>query len=538
MKAFAHLYDALDRTTSTKAKVAALVAYFEQAAPADAAWALFFLTGRRFKRLMNVRQLGGWVSEVTGLPEWLIDESYANVGDLAETIALLLDNGQERTVPSDRPLHVWIEERIATLATMPPELQRDAVVGWWAELSGRELFVLTKLMTGAFRVGVSATLVTRALAQFAGLPVDAVTHRLMGNWEPSPELFARLISRDVADTDRSRPYPFFLASALEGEPAELGPIADWQAEWKWDGIRAQLMKRAGHVHLWSRGEELITERFPEVTLAAQQLPDGTVLDGEVLAYREGRPLPFAVLQQRIGRKKLNAKILEEAPVVFMAYDLLESAEADMREAPLAERHAQLEAMLRELPAVFVVSPCVEAESWEELAEQRLEARALAVEGLMLKRKASPYRSGRKRGDWWKWKIDPYSVDAVLMYAQPGSGKRAGLYTDYTFGVWQDGVLMPIAKAYSGLDDREIAELDKWIRGHTLEKFGPVRRVEPLQVFELHFEAIQQSTRHKSGVAVRFPRIARWRTDKAANDADALDAVRALARGDVAAVARS
>lgn len=528
MKAFADLYDALDRTTSTNAKVAALVDYFGKAAPADAAWALFFLTGRRFKRLMNVRQLSDWVGEVTGLPSWLIEESYSSVGDLAETIALLLDNGQEKPASSDLPLHNWLEDRISMLGSMPPEIQHDTIIGWWNELSGRELFILTKLLTGAFRVGVSATLVTRAIAKFAELPTDAVTHRLMGNWEPTPEFFTALISKDVTDTDRSRPYPFFLATALEGEATELGAITEWQAEWKWDGIRAQLMKREGRIHLWSRGEEVITDRFPEITLAAQNLPDGTVLDGEVLAYRDGKPLIFGVLQQRIGRQKLSPKILADAPVVFMAYDLLEYAGADIRESPLGERRKQLETIIQTMPEVFKASPLVSAQSWEDLAAQRLQARELAVEGLMLKRLASPYRSGRKRGDWWKWKIDPYAVDAVLIYAQPGSGKRAGLYTDYTFGVWQEGVLTPVAKAYSGLDDQEIAKLDRWIRAHTREKFGPVRSVDPVQVFELHFEAIQKSTRHKSGVAVRFPRIARWRTDKTAAEADTLDTVRALA----------
>ncbi|MBC7794646.1 MAG: ATP-dependent DNA ligase [Clostridia bacterium] len=529
MKGFADLYDALDQTTSTNAKVVALVEYFSKAAPADAAWALFFLTGRRFKRLMNVRQLGDWVGEATGLPGWLIEESYASVGDLAETIALLLDNGDKpRGTAVDLPLHVWLEDRIAKLGTMTVEEQHATILQWWNELAGRELFILTKLLTGSFRVGVSATLVTRAIAKFAQLPADAATHRLMGNWEPTPAFFKQLISKDVTDTDRSRPYPFFLASSLESTVAELGAITDWQAEWKWDGIRAQLMKRDGKVHLWSRGEEVITERFPEITLAAERLPDGTVLDGEVLAYRDGRPLVFAVLQQRIGRSKLNAKVLADAPVVFMAYDLVEYGGVDIRETVLTDRRVQLESLVAGLPEVLKASPVVTAESWEVLAEERVKARELAVEGLMLKRKTSPYRSGRKRGDWWKWKIDPYAVDAVLIYAQPGSGKRAGLYTDYTFGVWQNGVLTPVAKAYSGLDDKEIAKLDRWIRAHTVEKFGPVRSVEPVHVFELHFEAIQRSTRHKSGVAVRFPRIARWRTDKTAAEADTLDTVRGLA----------
>ncbi len=479
MKAFAELFDALDRTTSTNAKVDALADYFARVANADAAWAVFFLTGRRLKRLMHVRELATWVGEASGLPEWLIEESYASVGDLAETVALLLDGHNQTT--SDVPLHTWIEERIAKLATLSEEQQRDTVLAWWQSLNGRELFLVNKLLTGAFRVGVSQTLVTKAIARVADLPAEAVAHRMMGNWDPTPEFAERqLVSPDVTDTDRSRPYPFFLASTLETAPDSLGAIAAFQAEWKWDGIRAQLVKRGGHLYLWSRGEELVTDRFPEISTALASVPEGTVIDGEIVAYRDGKPLAFGVLQQRIGRQKVAPKVLTDAPVVFMMYDLLEHDGVDLRESPLAERRAELEQL--ELPDVFEVSPIIAAADWQALARERAKARDMAVEGLMLKRRDSPYRTGRKRGDWWKWKIDPYSVDAVLIYAQPGSGRRSGLYTDYTFGVWHAGELTPVAKAYSGLDDSEIAKLDRWIRAHTTEKFGPVRAVEPVHVF--------------------------------------------------------
>ncbi len=523
MKDFAALYDRLDRTTSTNAKVEAMADYFTAAAPADAAWALFFLTGRRLTRLMSVRQLARWVHDATGMPEWLVDESYANVGDLAETVALLLDDQTRGRPTASLPLHRWVTERILTLGKLSPELQQEAVVRWWRELDGRELFLFNKLLTGALRVGVSQTLVTRALAKVAGLPQAAIAHRLMGTWEPTPDLLKRLLDADASDGDRSRPYPFYLASPLDVAADALGEAGAWQAEWKWDGIRAQLVKRGGDVHLWSRGEELVTDRFPEITGKAAALPDGTVIDGEILAFRDGRPLPFAMLQQRIGRKKLTAAVLANAPVVFMTYDLLEENGVDVRELPLITRRALLEKVAPMFPASEVLGSA----TWAELGERRGEARELGVEGLMLKRKTSPYRAGRRRGDWWKWKIDPFSVDAVLTYAQPGSGRRSGLHTDYTFGVWEGGELTTIAKAYSGLGDAEIAALDRWIRAHTTEKFGPVRAVEPVHVFELHFEAIQLSGRHKAGLALRFPRIARWRTDKKAAEADTLDSLRKL-----------
>jgi DNA ligase-1 len=294
------------------------------------------------------------------------------------------------------------------------------------------------------------------------------------------------------------------------------------------------VKRASNVHLWSRGEELITHRFPEIAAAATRLPDGTVLDGEVLAFRDERPMPFAALQQRIGRQKQVAQLVRAVPVVFMTYDLLEQNGADVRTVPQGERRARLQALLvgdapdaRQPAGVLRISPTVCAQTWEELAIQRSDARARGVEGLMLKRLTSAYGVGRRRGDWWKWKIDPFTIDAVLIYAQPGSGKRASLLTDYTFGVWDGGRLVPIAKAYSGLSNDEIAEMDRWIRRHTLERFGPVRHVEPVHVFELGFEAIARSSRHQSGIAVRFPRMLRWRKDKKAADADTLDSVRDL-----------
>ncbi|HLL82649.1 MAG TPA: ATP-dependent DNA ligase, partial [Longimicrobium sp.] len=425
------------------------------------------------------------------------------------------------------PLRTWVE-RIQALPDLEPGAQREAVAAFWRQLSRRELFLFIKMLTGELRVGVSNTLVVRALAQVTGLSAPTVAHRLMGNWEPTADFFRALTSPEAQGADASRPYPFFLASPLERPLEELGPPSNWLIEWKWDGIRGQLLRREGKVFLWSRGEELITDRFPEIRDAALAwLPDGTVIDGEVLAYRDRAPLRFSVLQRRIGRQKLTPGILTEAPVVFMAYDLLEDGGEDIREVPLRERRRRLAALLEGRASRFPLSPVVEGPSWEALAELRKQSRERNVEGFILKRLDSPYLTGRKRGDWWKWKIDPYSIDAVLVYAQPGNGRRATLLTDYTFAVWKEGELVPVAKAYSGLSDEELLEQDRWIRQHTKQRFGPVREVEPTRVFELHFEGIALSPRHKSGIAVRFPRIARWRTDKTADQADTLESVRAL-----------
>ena len=531
MLRFAQLFDAIDRTTSTNAKVAAMAEYFASAPAGDAAWAVFFLTGRRLKRLVPSAAIRDWTLAATGLEAWLLEESYAVVGDGAETAALVLDQ-LPATAAEDLPLMQWVEERILPLRQLDASAQQARITTWWRELDRLQRFILLKLLTGELRVGVSQTLVVRALAAAAQLPATTIAARLMGEWTPSAEWFASLLSHEATGEDRSRPYPFFLASPLEAEASTLGDPGEWLIEWKWDGIRAQLVKRVGAVHLWSRGEELITHRFPEIVAAATRLPDGTVLDGEVLAFRDERPMPFSALQQRIGRQKQVAQLVRAVPAVFMTYDILEESGTDIRPVPQHERRARLEAVLAtsgpsQASGVLRLSPTLTAESWEALAALRSDARARGVEGLMLKRLTSSYGVGRRRGDWWKWKIDPFTIDAVLIYAQPGSGKRASLLTDYTFGVWDGDRLVPIAKAYSGLSNDEIGEMDRWIRRHTLERFGPVRHVEPLHVFELGFEAIARSTRHQSGIAVRFPRMLRWRKDKKAAEADTLGGVRAL-----------
>ena len=525
MKRFAALFEAIDASTSTKAKTAALSDYFGNAQPVDAAWAAWFLTGHRPRQAVPTRRMVAWASEMAGLPPWLFEESYHAVGDLAETISLILPPA---TRESDEPLHVWVEERLIPLRGLPEEEQRARLAGYWLELGGTQRFVFNKMITGELRVGVSALLAMRAIAQAFGIDQKHVAHRLAGEWSPSEEFWRQVIDEASVETDNARPYPFFLAHPLEADPATLGPREDWLAEWKWDGIRAQLIHREGVTTLWSRGDEPIAGQFPEIMADAQRLPR-CVLDGEILAWKDARVMPFAALQKRLGRKDPGKKILAESPVIFLAFDVLEIDGADVRTVPLAERRKRLRDLVMSVPGElrFHVSSELRAPSWETLAEARAQSREQGTEGLMLKRLDSEYGVGRPRGTWWKWKIEPYTLDAVLIYAQPGHGKRASLFTDYTFGLWKGDELVPFAKAYSGLTDEEIREVDAFIRRNTTERFGPVRVVRPELVFELGFEGIQRSTRHKSGIAVRFPRMLRMRKDKAIREANTVQDAFAL-----------
>ncbi|MEJ7759282.1 MAG: ATP-dependent DNA ligase [Gemmatimonadaceae bacterium] len=526
MKRFARLFSEIDSTTRINAKVDAMSRYFSEASPDDAAWAVYFLSGGRPKRLVPVRRLAAWAMEVSGIAEWLFEESYHAVGDLAETIALLLPESAES---SDLALHLWVEEKLLPIGKASEEMQRTIVVEAWHALGGVERFVWNKLITGSLRVGVSQSLLLRSLSRASGVPEGVISHRFAGDWQPSAAAYTRLVAPGTEAPQASSPYPFFLAYSLETELDDLGSVFDWQVEWKWDGIRAQLIRRDGLSYLWSRGDELITDRFPEIIDASVWLADGTVIDGEILPWRDGRPLPFAQLQRRIGRKNLSARIRAEVPIVILAYDLLELDGEDLRGMPLSVRRGMLVEMVGAVNAEsrILVSPVVSASSWDDIRAARAKARSLGSEGLMLKRRDTHYGVGRRKGGWWKWKLEPYSVDAIMVYAQSGHGRRALLHTDYTFAVRDGEALVPFAKAYSGLTDAEIRELDVWIRRNTTEKFGPVRSVKPEQVFELGFEGIQASPRHKSGIAVRFPRILRWRKDKPAHEADTLDMLKAL-----------
>lgn len=611
MNRFAQLFRALDATTRTSEKIAALEAYFREAPAADAAWALHFLLGRRGRRPVKTSQLRDWIAAETGFPSWLVEESYEAVGDLAETLTLLLE-GRDSCRPAETttgrnrreeaqtfdfdlqtpivavdqslltsasttcdengwPLHRLIESSFLPLASLPEAAQRELLRTTLRLLDRTGRFLWLKLITGAFRFGVSRTLVIRGLAAVTGLSRAGLEHRVMSDWRPTAADFQRLISPVEGGRDPAQPYPFLLASPI-GESAEpITNLAGWQVEWKWDGIRAQLIRRAGQTVLWSRGEEIITPGYPEIAGAAEALPDGTVLDGELLAWLGEHPLPFGELQKRLGRKLVPETMRREVPVIFMAYDLLEFDTHDIRAerlalrrellehvittagnrfeevlrgqtSPSTERQGELFAALDDgglwpptgspgqtsTPGCSLrLSPLVHAQDMSELTAAHAESRGRGTEGLMLKRRDSVYGAGRTRGVWWKWKVDPYTIDAVLVAAQPGHGKRAGRFTDYTFALWEGNELWSFAKAYSGLREDEIEEVDRFVRQHTLGRRGPVRSVKAELVFELAFEGLQESSRHKSGLALRFPRILRWRKDKPAAQADRLETLRAL-----------
>ncbi|MFN4159996.1 MAG: ATP-dependent DNA ligase [Gemmobacter sp.] len=524
MKRFAALFAALDGTTSTTARTEALAAYFREAPEQDRLWCAALLSGRRPKRTVSATELRLWAGATAGLPDWLMGEAYAVAGDLAETIAQVLPPPAQ---VQDHPLTYWIKY-LTALTGQDAETRRTAILAAWDRLAGDDRFLFNKLLTGGFRMGVSRGLMTRAMAQVSGRSEADIAHRLMGDWTPDHITWGELTA-PTPTSGGTQPYPFALASPLETGPEALGDPADWCAEWKWDGIRGQLVNRPGAFALWSRGEELMTDRFPEFTSLASNLPPGCVIDGEVLAWSDGAPLPFAALQRRIGRKTVPKRMLAEAPAHLLAYDLLELDGHDLRAQPFATRRARLEGLLAALPAgsPIAASPLIPFLSWDDLAITREASRDRGAEGLMLKRAASPYHAGRKRGDWWKWKIDPYTVDAVMIFAQAGHGRRANLYTDFTFAVRDGESLVPFTKAYSGLTDAEFAQITAWVRANTLERFGPVRRVPPELVFELAFEGIQESPRHKSGIALRFPRIVRWRRDKPVAEIETLQGLRAI-----------
>ena len=522
MKEFAALFNAIDQSTRTTVKVDALAAYFASAPHEDRLWTIALFSGRRPKRAVVASKLREWAAEAADVPLWLFEESYSIVGDLAETIALVLPAAETTTETS---LTHWITQ-LRALAEVE-EIDRKALVQTaWRDLGGTERFVFNKLITGGFRVGISQKLMTRALARATGKPEAELAHRLMGKWHPDDTTWDALIDADDPAIDASRPYPFYLSYGLEGDVAALGDPNDWRAEWKWDGIRGQLILRDGAYFVWSRGEELMTDRFPELARALDYLPQGTVLDGELLVWQPDQTTPasFNALQKRIGRKTVPKKLLAEAPVILHAYDLLEWQGGDTRMLPLATRRALLEQACAALPAVAPIklSPQITFQDWDQLAAHRAKARAAQAEGVMLKRADSPYLVGRKKGDWWKWKLDPLTLDAVMIYAQAGHGRRANLFTDFTFAVWNGNDLVPFTKAYSGLTDAEFRKITAWVRKNTLQRFGPVRQVTPHHVFEIAFEGIQASSRHKSGVALRFPRMLRWRQDKPVQEANTLD----------------
>ena len=522
MKQFAALVTVLGTSTKTNDKLEALSNYFSTANDPDKVWVIALFSGRRPKRVVSASLLQQWCIEITHHPAWLFEESYHTVGDLAETIALLLPDTASTDNADALPLHEYLTQ-LVLFEKAAEEEKKAYIISCWLRMTRDERFVFNKLLTGGFRIGVSQKTIVNALAQAVNLSSSIIAHRISGNWDPATTSFTSLLSEEHAATDFSKPYPFYLAYPLEADPATLGVPDDWQAEWKWDGIRGQIIKRNNELFVWSRGEELMTDKFPEYTQLKELLPDGIALDGEIIPSVNGAPLPFALLQTRIGRKNVTRKQLQEAPIAFFAYDLLEYNHEDWRQRPLTERRAQLEEIVKTASHPgLLLSDIISFTNWEQLAAIRQQSRDHFAEGLMLKRKPSAYQVGRKVGDWWKWKIDPFTIDAVMIYAQKGHGRRSNLYTDYTFAVKDGDKLVSFTKAYSGLTDKEFNEVDAFVKKNSIEKFGPVRTVKPELVFEIAFEGIAASNRHKSGVALRFPRISRWRKDKKADEINTLD----------------
>ncbi|MFC7357780.1 ATP-dependent DNA ligase [Jejudonia soesokkakensis] len=529
MKDFANLIKKLDSTNKTNEKVAALTAYFNSASEEDKLWTIAILSHRRPKRPVNTTLLREWATEISNVPLWLFEESYHIVGDLAETIALIIPK-TNASKKNKKSLSTYIQE-IITLRTLSEEEKKQYLQQNWLQLSYFERFVFNKIITGGFRIGVSQKLMTRALSKSAGIEEDILAYKLMGDWTPQNTTYQKLILEENPEDYLSKPYPFYLAYAVEDNfQEELGNIQDWSFEHKWDGIRSQVIIRNDEVFVWSRGEELVTDKYPEFQWFLSKIPNGTVLDGEILPFGGKQIGNFNDLQTRIGRKNLSKALLEKTPVILNAYDLLEWEGKDIRQRPFSERREILDQLISECDCDAIglyLSETMEFDTWEAAAKERELSREKRSEGLMLKRKDSPYLVGRKKGDWWKWKTDPFTIDAVLTYAMRGHGRRANLYTDYTFGLWDNGELVTFAKAYSGLTDAEFRQVDNWIKKNTLERFGPVRSVTPHHVFEIAFEGIAESSRHKSGIATRFPRILRWRKDKPKEEANTLDDLRAL-----------
>lgn len=524
MKHFAALISALESTNKTNAKIEAMVHYLHTAPENDKLWFLALFTGKRPKRPVNTNYLKQWALEIIQLPEWLFSESYSSVGDLGETISLILPPPQNDI---QKPLSQWMDE-LAELSSKTEEEKKAYVTESWNGLDYTERFIFNKLIGGSFRIGVSKKLLISALSKYSEIDSSQLMHSIMGKWSINEINFEELISGTNINPDNSKPYPFCLAYPLEKTPEELGEPTHWQAEYKWDGIRGQLIRRNDEVFIWSRGEELVTPQFPEIAAVLQGMQGNFVIDGEILAVTDGQVLNFNELQKRLNRKSITQKMLKEIPVKVFAYDILEFNEDDLRGKPLSERRAILEDVLHSSGQQDIqLSEIVPFNTWQELAETRNNSRENNSEGLMLKHKDSLYHSGRKKGDWWKWKVDPLTIDAVLIYAQKGSGRRSGYYTDYTFAVKKEDQLVTIAKAYSGLTDKEIMEVSRFVTKNSLEKFGPVRTVKPELVFEIAFEGIGFSNRHKSGVALRFPRILRWRKDKKADEIDDIEEVKKL-----------
>jgi DNA ligase 1 len=516
---FAPLLDSLAFTPSRLGKLRLMHEYFMSTPDPDRGWALAALTGELSFAGVKPAQIRDLVLERVDAE--LFSLSHDFVGDLAETVALIWPKKHGANhVPS-------LSEVVDSMAVATRDSSGALLGAWLDALDATARWALLKLATGALRVGVSARLAKTALAEDSTASLDeieAVWHALH---PPYTELFAWLEGRAARPELGDRPTftPLMLAQPLEEDDIPKLSPADYRAEWKWDGIRVELVGRGGERRLYSRSGDDIGAAFPDLLAT---LNEDVVLDGELLVMRDGVIAPFNDLQQRLNRKIATSKMIADYPAWLRLYDILERAGEDLRPLPFDERRHRLEQWYRAAPRTRMdISPLLPFTAWDQLREFRDTARERAIEGLMLKRGDSAYVSGRPKGPWFKWKRDALTVDTVLMYAQRGHGKRSSFYSDYTFGVWREAELVPVGKAYSGFTDEELRRLDRWIRDHTIDRFGPVRAVEPDLVLEVAFDSVHRSTRHKSGLAMRFPRIHRIRWDKPAAEADQVETLAKL-----------
>lgn len=522
---FTKLVQDLDQTTSNNRKVEILTQYFLQPeGDKSKLWAIALFTGKRPSRIVNTSLIRSWCAEVANIPLWLFEQNYHIIGDLAETISLVLPLHASRL---ETKLDEMIDQMQSTKNLSEP-LKKDFIISMWKSMDKDQVWVFNKLITGGFRLGVSKNLIIQALSNSVGTDVNHIAYLLMGKWTPETISWSYFTDDTEAKSDLSKPFPFYLAHALPPKELENIHPDEWAAEWKWDGIRCQLIHRKGSCFLWSRGEELMTDKFPELESSLSSQKKDLVIDGEIVAWKNDGPMDFQKLQTRIGRKHPGKKIMNDVPIKFIAYDILELNGKDLRNLTFSERRVILETMVQDInEEIIALSPLVYFDNVASLTLMRNEASDHFAEGLMLKRKTGIYHSGRRTGDMWKWKKDPFLIDAVLIYAQRGHGRRANLFSDFTFALRDGDKLLPFAKAYSGLTDAEISEITEYVRKNTLETFGPVKSVKAELVFELAFEGISLSTRHKSGIAVRFPRINRWRKDKSVQDIDTIEGIKKL-----------
>jgi len=518
MKAFADLWATLEGQLSEARSAQILARYLQQTSAEDAAWAIYLLCGKKPKKLLSARELVEYFLQTSGTPGWLFWESDDVVGDVNETIALLNDtfmdetasqqNRNENSHPQQNSLAFWMENQLNTLAEVA-QSQRPAFLGnCWQKLGYREAFIINRILTGTWKSNLPLKTIAQALSIVSGQEPMTLMHRLKADWLPNKVFYAKLIAEDQPTFQTEQKFSFGEFKPLEESSIEsLGAVEDWWLAWQWEGLRVQCIRRADDCFLWSQNGELVTDRFPELHEMAQKLPEGTILEGVIVACSGQAPLPLADLQPRLGGKSVNRKMMESCPVAFVATDLQLLANEDMRNLPAQQRKTRLAQLANDIGFPLVHFPRIEIDQWAHARKLLQEARQHHAEGLSLQRLNSPYPIQNQQADWWSWKVQPHTINAILLYAKMEmAGRSQKQTTEYTFAVWHEDQLVPVARTGIGLPPEEAELLDGWIRANTYERFGPVRSVEPFHVYEIAFDGITPSKRHKCGFVLREPRI--------------------------------